>query len=145
MRADDDNGNAVAAHDLFQHLQAAHAGHFQIKSDHLRLEVFDFFQSEVAIHGCTHDVDGIVGFENLGNELAHQGRVIDHQYADRLGVHCRTSADKRLPAAAAMTFERATSVPLRTKRSMTAVRFMISTTRPSPRIDAPLTRSVAMV
>src|SRR5205823_14685258 len=106
---------------------------------------FNFFQSEVAVHGCTHDVDGIIGFENLRNELAHQGRVVDYQNSDRLCVHCRTSAEKLLPAAAAMTFERATSVPLRTNRSMTAARFMISTTRPSPRIDAPLTRSVAMV
>src|SRR5947209_16053155 len=92
---------------------------------------------------------GVVGLKDLRNQLAHQRRVIHYKHSDRFGrgCHCRAPA-----AAAAVRSPSARKRPdgsivvsADVKRSTTAGRFTIRTTLPSPRIEAPLTRSVAIV
>src|SRR5579859_3931598 len=146
MRADHDHRNAVAAHDLLQHVEAAHARHFEIKGDDLRLEFLNLLQTEVAVHGGADHVNRVVGFDNLRNQLAHERGIIDDQDADWRCCHCITSGNLFWIFRAGITGGAAALLPTgAVKRSTTAARFMISTTRPSPRIDAPLTKSVAMV
>src|SRR5690348_9778858 len=134
----------MAAHDLFQHVEPAHARHLKIKGDHLRFQFFDFLKAEVAIHGSAYNLDGVVGLQNLRNELPHQSGVVNHQHAYRLCAHWRTSAALLLALRETIA-DCATWVPVFAKRSITAARFMIRTTRPSPRTEAPLTKSVATV
>ena len=78
VRTHHDHRQRVAQHDLFQHVQTAHAGHVEIKSDNLRLHLFDLFQTEVAIHGSAYDLNRAVGLKDLWNQLAHERGVVHH-------------------------------------------------------------------
>ena len=80
MRTHDDHRNTVTAHDFFEHVEAAHAGHFKVERDDLRLEIFDFFQAEIPVHCGSDYLDGVVRLQNLRDEFAHESRIIDHQH-----------------------------------------------------------------
>src|SRR5258708_21773989 len=92
MRADHDHRNAVAPHDLFQHVQTAHARHFEVEGNNLRLEFLDLLQPEISIHGGADHLDGVVGSQNLRDELAHQRGIIYHEHSYRGCAHNCTSA-----------------------------------------------------
>src|SRR6266498_1561216 len=147
MRTHHNHRNAVAAHNFLQHLKPAHSRHFQIERNHLRPEFVELFQTEIPIDRGAHHLDRIVSFENLRDELTHQRRVVHHQHADWFGTHCRTSGAARAvrSVSARNNPDGALLASADVKRSTTAGRFTISTTRPSPRIEAPLTKSVAIV
>src|SRR5215469_2167407 len=147
MGADHDHRNPVALHDLFQHVQPAHARHFQIERDHLRAEVLDLLQPKVPINGCAHHLNRVIGGEDLGNDFSHERRVVDHEHPNRFWAHGSTSANAWvfLRVCERSRPEGAPSDSGAVKRPITAGKFMINTTRPSPRMEAPLTRSVAMV
>src|SRR5262249_40599205 len=144
VRADHDHRQPVPPHDFSQHVEAAHSRHLEIERDYLGSQLFNLLKAEVSIHGGADNLNRVVSLKNLRNEFAHQSRIVHYKHSYRLGAHWRTS-----PAALAAwpgnIAKWPTFVPSRVNRSMTAARFMISTTRPSPKIEAPLTRSVATV
>src|SRR5713101_601415 len=98
MRADHDHGNTMAAHDLFQHVQAAHSRHLQIQRNNLGFEFLDLFQAEVAVHRSADNLDGVVGLQNLRNQLSHQGGVRSEEHTSELQSHvnlvCRLLLEK---------------------------------------------------
>ena len=125
MRAEENDGKRSAAHDQAQGLHAVHARHFEIEGDDVGLELFDFFQGEGAVHRGANDFDGGIAREDRGNQLPHERGVIDYEDTD------------------AFAHAIAPSGVARERRDKTAGTFRIRTTVPSPRIDAPLTRSLA--
>src|ERR1700686_4689469 len=139
----------MAAHDFLQRIQAAHPGHLQIESDHLRFQFGNFLEAEVSVHGGADHLDRRVGLQNLRNQLAHQRGIVHHQHTH--GVRHRALSPRAWAGcsrSACKSSRPPWPVPLLRvllERSTTAARFRISTTRPSPRSDAPLTKSVATV
>src|SRR4029077_4379980 len=93
--------------------------------DDIRMELFDFFQRESAVHGGSYDLNLRVARQDVRDELAHQRGIVHHQ--DSYAVF-HAMAPSRIE---------------RERRESTAGTFKIKTTVPSPRIDAPLTRSLA--
>src|SRR5271170_6466760 len=121
----------MLASDLAQHLHAVHARHFQIESDNVRTKLLNLAQSDQAVHSCAHDLDGGIAEQCLGDQLAHQRRIIDHEHAD-LFIYARV-----IPAGAAHAV--APSGNVRERCEIKAGTFRINTTVPSPRMEAPLT------
>ena len=78
-----DDRQAVAAHDFLEHVDAAHARHFQIEGHDLGLQLFDFSEAEISVHGGAHHLDRTVGLQNLWNQLPHERGIVHHQYAHR--------------------------------------------------------------
>src|SRR6185312_583449 len=145
VRTHHDDRQAMASHDFPQHIETTHTGHFQVEGNDLGFELLDLLQSEVTVHCGSDYFNSTVSRENLRNQLSHERRVIDHQDPYRLRAHCHTSAE--WPSCRARENNPAwlRLVPPLTKRSITAAKFIINTTRPSPRIEALLTRSDATV
>src|SRR5580658_7547456 len=156
MRTENDDGHRLPPHNFFQRVDPVHARHFQIKRDHVRLQLFNFFQGEVSVHRRAHHFNRFVGSQHLRDQLPHQRRIVDHEHAHEVFLH----ACPPVPEAIAVIAIRIRSVwvsssPEFTRPvssgfalaacSTTAGRLRISTTRPSPRIDAPETRSVEKV
>src|SRR5262249_31407267 len=112
-----------------QCFHAIHPGHLQVQRDHVRSKLLDLLQSECAIHRCSDHVNRRVALDDLRNQLPHQRRIVNHEDSDHFLAHAEAPAARR-PAAA------------RPMRSTTADKLRISTTVPSPRMDAPLTISV---
>ena len=83
MGADNNHRQLVPPHDLLKHFQTAHAGHLEIESYHLGLQIVDFFQAEVSVHGGADYLDGSVSLDNLWNQLPHERGIIDDQDAHR--------------------------------------------------------------
>src|SRR5260221_442552 len=127
MRTENDHRHGRAAHDQTQRLDSIHSRHFEVQRDYVRMKLFDFLQRERAIHGRADDLDGRIPFEDGGNQLPHQRGIIDDQDSDAL-------AHAMAPRGVA-----------RERRERTAGTFRISTTVPSPRMEAPLTRSLEMI
>src|SRR5947209_16454609 len=94
------------------------------------MQLFDLFQAEFAVHGGAHHGDAGILREDLRYQLPHQSGIIDHQNTDR-------SAQAVAPFVVPGT---ACGLP---SRFTTALMLRMSTTVPSPRMEAPLTRSVA--
>src|SRR5438105_1923207 len=132
MRAHDNHRDFVGARDLPQSFHAIHARHVEIECDHMRPQLLDLLQPERAIHGRAHYFDGFIALQNLRNQLAHERGIIYHQnshlFAHAVAPFLMTAADaaRALPSL-----------------DTTAEMFRIKTTVPSPRMEAPLTRSVA--
>ena len=82
MGAEKNYGHGSAAHDEAKSFHAVHAGHFEIESDDVRMQLFDFFQGECAVHGRADDFDGRVACQDSRNELPHQGGIIDNENSD---------------------------------------------------------------
>src|SRR5229473_1386113 len=127
MRAEHDHRQRRAAHNQAQRFHSVHPRHFQVECDDVGMKLLDFLQREGAVHRRTHHFDGWVALENRGDELAHQCGIIDDEDADPL-------AHAIAPRGVA-----------RDSRERTAGTFKIKTTVPSPRIEAPLTRSLEMI
>src|SRR5215472_7297064 len=83
----------------------------------------DFLQPQQAVHRRPYDFDRRVTLQHMRNQFPHQGGIIHDQYADAL-FHPTTSSARFL-----------------VKCETTAGTFRIKTTVPSPRIEAPLTKS----
>src|SRR5215470_1639437 len=89
------------------------------------MQLFDFLERKGAVHGRAYHFDGRIARKNGRNELPHESGIIDNENADGL-------AHAMAPSGVA-----------RDRRESTAGTFKIRTTVPSPRIEAPLTRSLA--
>src|SRR5260370_6420487 len=108
-------------------LHAIHARHVEIERHDIRLQLFNFFQSECAVHGCADNFDGRFARENRGDQFPHKSGIINDKDSD------------------AFTHAMAPRGVERTRRERTAGTFRIRTTVPSPRIEAPLTKSLETI
>ena len=122
VRADHDDRHAMLARDLAQHFDSVHARHFEIERDDVRMQLFDLAEADQAVHRRADNFDVWVVRERLRNELPHERGIIDHEDADLLAHAIAPTAG------------------IRERCEITAGTFRISTTVPSPRIEAPLTR-----
>src|SRR5713226_1393732 len=127
MRAEHDHRQGCSAHNQPQSFHSVHARHFQVQRDDVGMELLDLLQREGAVHRRAHHFDGGIALQDRGNELPHQRGIIDDENADSL-------AHAIAPNGVA-----------RERRERTAGTFKIKTTVPSPRIEAPLTRSQEMI
>ena len=121
VRADDDHRHAMLARDLAQHLDAVHARHFEIERHDVRVQLLDLSQADHAVHGRADDFDGWVALQHLRNQLAHERGIVHDEHADFFAHAVAPTAG------------------IRERCETTAGTFRISTTVPSPRIEAPLT------
>src|SRR5882724_13440548 len=127
MRAKQNDRQWSAPHDQAKRFHTVHARHFQIERHDIRLKLFNFFQSKCAVHRGSHDFNRGIARENRGNQFPHQRGIVDDQDSNTL---CHAMA----PSGFA-----------RERRDRTAGTFKIRTTVPSPRMDAPLTKSLEMI
>src|SRR5712672_1418107 len=127
MRAEHDHRHGSAAHNQAQCFQAINSRHFQVERDDVWVELFDFLQREGAIHSGAHHFDGGIPLQDGGDELPHQRGIVDDEYSDAL-------AHAIAPKGVA-----------RERRERTAGTLRIRTTVPSPRMEAPLTRSLEII
>ena len=111
----------MLARDLAQHFDAVHARHFEIERDDVRAQFLDFLQADHAVHRRAHDFDRGIAQQGLRNELPHQRGIVHDEHADSF-------AHAVAPTAGILERCETTAGTLR-----------ISTTVPSPRIEAPLT------
>src|SRR6202049_1611604 len=125
MSADDDHRDLVAAHNAAEHFEAVHPGHLQIERHNIRAQLSNFLNAQQAVHGGSHHLNGWIALQHLWNQFPHQRGIVHHQNANRL-PHVDTSRTR-----------------FRVRCETTDGTFRIKTTVPSPRIDAPLTRSDA--
>src|SRR5207302_4492735 len=149
MGTDYDYRNPMLPHDRFQGVYPIQSWHFQIQSNDLRLQLFDFLEREISVHRRPNYLDGTVLLDDLRDQFPHQCGIVHNQNFHG-GTHASTPVEspafrvidspcwKSSPESTAP----ASSGRIRPIRSTIAARFRISTTRPSPRMDAPLTRSV---
>src|SRR5712664_2024523 len=112
---------------LHDALPIFHARHFQIERHDIRLKLFNFFQSKCAVHRGSDDFDGRIARENRGNQFPHQRGIVNDEDSN---TFCHAMA----PSGFA-----------RERRDRTAGTFKMRTTVPSPRMDAPLTKSLDMI
>src|SRR5579862_6963754 len=127
MRAEYYDWHWRTPHDLTQSLQAIHPRHFQIERDHVGMKLLDFYQRERAIHSSRYDFDGRITLENCGNKFPHESGIIHYENAYSF-AHAMASRGV-----------------VRAKRVATAATLIIKTTVPSPRIEAPLTKSLETI
>src|SRR6266481_5441041 len=127
MSTEQDHGERRAAHDQAQRFHSVHARHFQIERHDIRLKLFYFFQSKCAVHRGSDDFDRGIARENRGNQFPHQRGIVDDEDSNTLHHAMAPSGFAR------------------ERRDRTAGTFKMSTTVPSPRMDAPLTRSLDMI
>src|SRR5215470_1051110 len=127
MRANQNDGQRRPTHDQTQRFHAVHPRHFEVERYRVRSQLFYLLQRKRAIHGGADHLDLRVARQNVGYQLPHQRGIIHHQYSDTF-VHAI-----------------APSGIARERRERTAGTFKISTTVPSPSIEAPLTRSLAIM
>src|SRR5580693_493893 len=124
MGAEKNDRHRSAAHDQTERFHAVHARHFEVEGDDIGMQLFDFFQSESAVHGGADDFDGRVAGKDRRNEFPHEGGIVDDENSDA-GAHAM-----------------APSGTARERRERTAGTFRMRTTVPSPSMEAPLTRSL---
>src|SRR6266852_2181179 len=127
MRAEQDHGERRATHDQAQRFHSVHARHFQIERHDIRLELLNFFQSKCAVHRGANDFDRGIARENRGDQFPHQRGIVHDQDSN---TFCHAMA----PSGFA-----------RERRDRTAGTFKMRTTVPSPRMDAPLTKSLEII
>src|SRR5271154_4297369 len=128
MRAEKNDGHGRALHDQAQRFHAIHARHFQVEGDDVGMQLFNFLQSESSIHGCADHFDVRVAREDRGDQFPHQGGIIHDENFDAGGAHAMAPNGRE-----------------RDRRERTAGTFKMSTTVPSPRMEAPLTRSLEIM
>jgi hypothetical protein len=58
-------GYAMTPHDLFQHVNAVHTRHFQIKGHDLWLQFLKLFQPEVPVHCRPNHLNGRIRLQYL--------------------------------------------------------------------------------
>src|SRR6267142_160891 len=116
-----------ASHDHAQRFHSVHARHFQIERHDIRLKLLDFFQSKCAVHRGSDDFNRGIAGENCRNQFPHERGIVNDQDSN---TFCHAMA----PSGFA-----------RERRDRTAGTFKMRTTVPSPRMDAPLTKSLDMI
>src|SRR6266481_5728457 len=127
MSAEENDRQRGAPHDEAQGLHAIHPRHLQIECHDIRLQLFNLLQREGAVHGRAYHFDGRFAREDRGDKLPHESGVIHDENSDAL-------AHAIAPSGVA-----------RESRERTAETFKIRTTVPSPRMEAPLTRSLETI
>src|ERR1700741_4248216 len=124
MGTEENDRQRSAPHNKAQRLHAIHAGHLEIESHYVRLQLFDFFQRKGAVHGGTDNFDGRIARKDGGYQLPHESGIINDENSD------------------AFAHAMAPSGVDRESRERTAGTFKMRTTVPSPRMEAPLTKSL---
>src|SRR6266478_3696813 len=127
MSAEENDRQGSAPHDEAQGLDAVHARHLEIEGHDIGLELFNFFQRECAVHGGTDNFDRRIARQDRGNQFPHESGIIDDEDSD------------------AFAHAMAPSGLARERRERTAGTFRMRTTVPSPRMEAPLTRSLETI
>src|SRR6267143_311595 len=127
MSAEKDDRQRGAPHDEAQRLHAVHARHLEVEGHDIGLELFNFFQCKSAVHGGADNFDGRFARKNRRDQFPHEGGIVDDENPDAL-------AHAIAPSGVA-----------RARRERTAGTFRMRTTVPSPRIDAPLTKSLETI
>src|SRR5438477_7773984 len=127
MRAEEDDRQRSAPHDKAQHFHAVHARHLQVERNDIRLQLFNFLQSESAIHRCADNFDGRIARKYRRDPFAHERGITDDRDSD-------TFARAIAPSGVA-----------RESRERTAGTLRMRTTVPSPRMEAPLTKSLETI
>src|SRR5260370_33167792 len=147
MRADHDDRQPPASHDFFQSIDPVQSGHFQVERHYLRRQFFDFLQSKMTVHRRTYNLDRVIPFEDIGNQLAHQSRVIHHQNPHRLSHAWPPAVPRALispvcippPLVVSRPAIRLLAASAR-PRVTRSIRALMSSTRPTPpppRTEAP--------
>src|SRR5882724_3334559 len=127
MSADHDHGERRTAHNEPQRFHTVHSWHFKVERDDVGTKFLNLFQRESTVHGRADDVNHRIARKNIGNQFPHQCGIIYHKNSNAF-------AHAIAPRGIA-----------RERRERTAGTFRINTTVPSPRIEAPLTRSLATI
>src|SRR5258708_37517202 len=127
MSAEKNDRQGSAPHDETQRIHAVHTGHLQVEGHDIGLQLFNFFQCETAVHGGADNFDGRVAREDGGDEFPHESGIIDDGNTD-------TFAHAIAPSGVAR------EKPPRVPRTLS-----LRTTVPSPRMEAPLTRSLETI
>src|SRR5882724_7158886 len=127
MSAEENDRERSAPHDEAQRFHAIHAGHVQVQGDHIRLQLFNFFQRKCAVHSGANNFYRRFARQDRGDQFPHESGIIDDENSDTV-AH----------AIAPRGFARAS-------RERTAGTFKIRTTVPSPRMEAPLTKSLETI
>src|SRR6266852_77401 len=127
MRTEKNDRNRRALHDQAERLHTIHAGHFEVESNDVGAQFFNFLQRECAIHSRSDNFDGRIARKDRGNQFPHQSGIVNDENAD------------------AFAHAIAPSGVARERRERTAGTFKIRTTVPSPRMEAPLTRSLETI
>lgn len=71
---------------LRQKLNTALPRHFHIHRHHIGMQREDFVACVGGVHGCSHNLNpGMLG-QSLGNQIPRHGRIVHHQYPNRLIV-----------------------------------------------------------
>ena len=79
QRADDDHRHRPVLHQLAQEAQAVHARHLDVERDHVRLEPQDQVARDERIGGAADHFDVRLALQRVGEQLAHDRRVVDDQ------------------------------------------------------------------
>src|SRR5450432_1609272 len=91
------------------------------------MEFGNFAKSKVAVHGGTDDFDVGITFKDQRDQLPHQGGIVDDQNSHAF-LHAIAPSGRE-----------------RVSRERIAETLRIRTTVPSPRMEAPLTRSLETI
>ncbi len=82
QRGDHHDWQRMRLHQLLEELEAAHARHFDVQSEHVWLEVLKLAPGGVAIERGADDLDLRVAAQDVAQRAAHQRRIVDHQHLD---------------------------------------------------------------
>ena len=85
-RRDHHYGHRVAPHQLLQKGESIHPRHFDIQGEDIWVKLLDLFPRSVRIACRADDFEHRIGIDDSGQQLAHQGRIINDQNAIG-GVH----------------------------------------------------------
>ena len=80
--ADDDDGDRTAEHLRPHKRHSIHLGHIQIARDDIGVSFQCQLERLATVSRCAHDLDKWTARQHLGHDLAHIGRVVDHQHPD---------------------------------------------------------------
>ena len=80
----------MQAHQVLEKLQPIHSWHFDVQRQHVGLELLDLVARDVGVCRRANDLDLAVSREDFGEQLAHQRRVVHHEYSNG---HQKSSTD----------------------------------------------------
>lgn len=93
-RGDHHHRHGPQPHQIAQEGQPVHARHLDIEREHIGIEFLDAFARHIGVLSRTHHLDPRGRPQDLGQQLAHQGRVVD----DKNTYHLRSSKSSMSPS-----------------------------------------------
>src|SRR5580704_5367997 len=111
----------MLARDLAKHLNPVHPWHIEIERHDVRPQFGDFSKANLAVHRCANHFNRWIVQKRLRDQLAHERGIVDDE-------NSKFVAHAVAPTAGILA-----------RCEITAGTLRMSTTVPSPRIDAPLT------